>query len=106
MDSWYGAAVAKSRVNLAARRTLPALVAALSAAFLSFAGFETQAAPPEPLGPSSRRTGLVISEIMYHPPPRPDGRNPEFIELYNSEPSSADLSGYRLTGDVDFLFPT
>jgi len=38
----------------------------------------------EPLGPSSRRTGMVISEIMYHPPPRADGRNLEFVELYNA----------------------
>src|SRR5262245_22890794 len=43
---------------------------------------------------------------MYHPLPRPDGRNLEFIELYNSEASPADLSGYRLSGDVDFIFPT
>ena len=63
-------------------------------------------ASAEPLGPSSRRTGLVISEIMYHPLPRSDGRNLEFIELYNSEASPADISGYRLTGDADFVFPT
>ena len=31
------------------------------------------------LGPSSRRTGLVISEIMYHPKARTDGRNLQFI---------------------------
>src|SRR5439155_7318675 len=82
------------------------LLAALSAGFLSFAGPETHAALAEPLGPSSRRTGLVISEIMYHPLPRPDGKNLEFIELYNSEAIPADLSGYRLSGDVDFIFPT
>ncbi|MDO8630348.1 MAG: hypothetical protein Q7R41_07630, partial [Phycisphaerales bacterium] len=28
----------------------------------------------EPLGPSSRRTGLVISEMMYHPKDRADGK--------------------------------
>ena len=28
----------------------------------------------EPLGPSSRRTGLIISEIMYHPKDRADGK--------------------------------
>ena len=77
------------------------LLAALSAGFLSFAGPETHAALAEPLGPSSRRTGLVISEIMYHPLPRPDGKNLEFIELYNSEAIPADLSGYRLSGDVE-----
>ena len=60
----------------------------------------------EPLGPSSRRTGLVISEVMYHPQPRPDGKNLEFIELYNSEAVPADVSGFRLSGDADFTFPT
>ncbi len=60
----------------------------------------------EPLGPSSRRTGLVISEIMYHPPNRADGQNVEFIELFNSQPLAEDLGGYRFSGDVDFTFPT
>ncbi len=60
----------------------------------------------EPLGPSSRRTGLVISEIMYHPPPRLDGRNTEFIELFNSEPTPANISGFLLAGDANFAFPT
>src|SRR5216117_4154998 len=82
------------------------LLAALSAGFLSFAGPETHAALAEPLGPSSRRTGLVISEIMYHPLPRADGKNLEFIEIYNSEATPADISGFRLSGAVDFTFPT
>jgi len=60
----------------------------------------------ESLGPSSRRTGLVISEIMYHPAPRADGRNLEFIEVYNSERTPANISGFRLSGDADFAFPT
>ena len=60
----------------------------------------------EPLGPSTRKTGLVISEIMYHPAPRADGRVLEFIELFNANPFSEDISGYRLSGDVDFTFPT
>ncbi|MFO1512378.1 MAG: lamin tail domain-containing protein [Verrucomicrobiota bacterium] len=59
----------------------------------------------EPAGPSSRRTGLAISEIMYHPAARPDGRNLEFIELYNSNPWLEDLSGYRIAGDVNYTFP-
>jgi hypothetical protein len=57
------------------------------------------------LGPSSRRTGLVFSEIMYHPRTRTDGRNLEFIEVHNSNPFQEDLSGYRITGDADFTFP-
>ena len=59
----------------------------------------------EPLGPSSRRTPIVISEIMYHPAPRADGKNLEFIELYNSNPFREDISGFRLTGEFDYTFP-
>jgi len=60
--------------------------------------------PWEPLGPASRRTGLVISEIMHHPPARADGRNLQFIELFNSQSFPEDISGYRLAGDVDYIF--
>ena len=56
-------------------------------------------------GPSSRKTGLAITEIMYHPPERADGKNLEFIEVFNSNPFFEDISGYRLTGDIDFTFP-
>ncbi|MCX6903790.1 MAG: lamin tail domain-containing protein, partial [Verrucomicrobia bacterium] len=59
----------------------------------------------EPLGPSSRKTGLVISEIMYHPAPRADGLSTEFVELFNSQPYPEDISGYRISGDVNFTFP-
>ena len=61
--------------------------------------------PTEPLGPSSRNTGMIISEIMYHPKARSDGRNLEFIELYNARSVFEDLSGWRLSGDIDFTFP-
>ncbi|MGC8990423.1 MAG: lamin tail domain-containing protein, partial [Verrucomicrobiia bacterium] len=61
--------------------------------------------PTEPLGPSSRNTGMIISEIMYHPKARPDGRNLEFVELYNARSVFEDLSGWRLSGDIDFTFP-
>ncbi|MGD0537974.1 MAG: lamin tail domain-containing protein [Verrucomicrobiota bacterium] len=61
--------------------------------------------PTEPLGPCSRRTSMVFSEIMYKPAPRTDGRNLEFIELYNSNPWWEDIGGYRLAGDIDFTFP-
>ncbi|MCX6905486.1 MAG: lamin tail domain-containing protein [Verrucomicrobia bacterium] len=59
----------------------------------------------EPLGPSSRRTGLVFSEVMYHPPDRPDEFDLEFIELFNSNPWFEDISGYRISGDIDYTFP-
>lgn len=66
--------------------------------------------PPrtEPLGPSSRKTGLSISEIMYHPRDVPLWTNQaqlEFVELYNSNPYYEDISGYRLSGDIEYTFP-
>ncbi|MBU6401787.1 MAG: lamin tail domain-containing protein, partial [Verrucomicrobia bacterium] len=64
------------------------------------------AVPPESLGPSSRRTGLAISEIMYKPAARADGRNLEFIELFNANPFFEDLSGYAIDGDIQFTFPS
>lgn len=59
----------------------------------------------ESLGPSSRRTALVISEIMYHPEAKPDGIESEFIELHNSQPWEENISGFRLSGAVDYEFP-
>src|SRR4051812_48230681 len=62
----------------------------------------------EPPGPASRRTDLVISEIMYHPPDRvgnADGHNLGFVELYNSGLFPEDISSYRLSGDIAFAFP-
>ena len=59
----------------------------------------------EPPGPSSRRTGLVITEIMYKPAARTDGRIVDFVEIYNSNPYWEDISGYQITGDVDYTFP-
>ena len=60
----------------------------------------------EPPGASSRRTGLTFSEIMYHPAPDAAGRHTEFIEIYNSNPFIEDISGWRLTGDFDYTFPS
>ncbi|MBI1840159.1 MAG: lamin tail domain-containing protein [Verrucomicrobia bacterium] len=62
--------------------------------------------PFEPLAACSRRTQFVISEIMYHPPQRGDGRNLEFIEVYNSNPFPEDLSGHQIAGDVNYAFPS
>jgi hypothetical protein len=59
----------------------------------------------EGIGPSSRRTALVLSEIMYRPAPRSDGRNLEYVELYNSQPWFQDISGFRIKGDIEFTFP-
>jgi hypothetical protein len=58
----------------------------------------------EPPGPSSRRSGIAISEILYHPAQGIDGRELEFVELYNSLPWAEDISGWRLSGDIEFTF--
>ncbi len=63
----------------------------------------------EPIGPSSRTSGLVISEIMYNPRPLPGlatNLTHEFIELYNSKPWDEDIGGFSITGDVTYAFPT
>jgi hypothetical protein len=55
----------------------------------------------EALGQCSRRTGLVISEIMYHP----TNSALEFIELFNSRAEFQDLTGYQLGGSIYYAFP-
>ena len=55
-------------------------------------------------GPSSRRSGLVISEIHYHPGPADSEEKGEFIEIYNSRSVPRDISGFRIGGDVSFQF--
>lgn len=61
---------------------------------------------PEPDGPATRRGALTISEIMYHPATRTDALNLEFIEIHNTSPWAKDLSGWRITGEVNFTFPS
>ena len=64
------------------------------------------ASPHEQLGPSSRRTPIAISEIMYKPAPRSDGNNTEFLELYNSNPFFQDIGGYQIVADnMSYTFP-
>ncbi len=66
----------------------------------------TQINPHELIGPSSRTTPIVFSEIMYKPAARTDGNNLEFIELYNSNPFFHDISGYKITcADMSYTFP-
>jgi hypothetical protein len=59
---------------------------------------------------------VVISEIMYHPPDRPNGQDDqdaEYIELHNSASTNVALfdpairtNTWRIRGGVDFNFPT
>lgn len=60
----------------------------------------------EPLGPSNRRGGLVISEIMYHPAERTDGKKLEYVEIFNTHDWPEDISFWRLSGAVEYRFPT
>ena len=63
----------------------------------------------EPPGPSSRKTGLVITEIMYNPRPVPGqttNNTHEFIELFNSKPWDEDISGFYIDGLVRYVFPS
>ncbi len=64
------------------------------------------APPHEPIGPSSRKTPIAFSEIMYAPAPRADTNTLAFLELYNSNPWFHDISGYRIVGEeVQYTFP-
>jgi hypothetical protein len=60
-------------------------------------------------GPSSRRTSLAFTEIQYHPIEEARDGDPgaayEFVELYNSNPYFEDISGWKLDGAVEFVFP-
>lgn len=57
--------------------------------------------PFETLGQSSRRTSLIISEIMYHP----TNTLLEFVEIFNTRGEPEDLSGWKLRGDAGYDFP-
>ncbi|MGJ8695179.1 MAG: lamin tail domain-containing protein [Verrucomicrobiaceae bacterium] len=46
---------------------------------------------------------VVINEIQYHP--EGDDAALEFLELYNQNTVNVDLSGWRISGGVDFVFP-
>lgn len=59
---------------------------------------------PESPGPSTRRTAITFSEVHHQPPTDGTGRDLRFVELYNSNPFPEDLSGWSLTGDMDFTF--
>ncbi len=53
-------------------------------------------------GPSSRKTGVIISEIMYHPAAAT--QNLEYVELFNTQPAPQDLAGWRLDGNIQYTF--
>jgi|GEM_PF-593329 len=59
---------------------------------------------PRQLGPSSQRTPLIISEIMYHPAGGTNGQ--EYIELFNTEPVDQKIDGWRVEGSIHYVFPS
>ena len=66
----------------------------------------TEINPHDAMGPTSRKTPIVFSEIMWKPAPRPDGKNLEYLELYNSNPWFQDISSYQITcADMNYTFP-
>ncbi len=81
-----------------------------------FRGFENVTGTPvvmsqtlskEPLGPSSRATGLVISEVMFHPRTVGNFTNNslEFVEIFNSQSYFEDIGNFRLSGAIEYTFP-
>jgi len=55
------------------------------------------------VGPLFADTTLVFNEILYHPVTAEPDR--EWIEPYNQMAVDLDVSGWRVSGDVDFTFP-
>jgi hypothetical protein len=83
-------------------RSKISLIAACSV-FVCFAlSARGAGAPLESLGQCSRRTSLVISEIMYHPA----NSDLEYVEFFNSREEPQDMSGYRLDGDIQYTCPS
>ncbi|HXB60623.1 MAG TPA: lamin tail domain-containing protein [Candidatus Acidoferrales bacterium] len=67
----------------------------------------TQNNPHDVIGPSSRKTPIVFSEIMWKPAARTDEKNLEYLELYNSNPWFQDISDYQITcADMNYAFPS
>ena len=55
-----------------------------------------------PIGLQAVDTTTVFNEVMYHPARASDA---EWIELHNVMAVDMDLSGWRITGGVNFRFP-
>lgn len=47
---------------------------------------------------------VVFNEIHYHPD-EPGDPNLEFVEIYNQYSVDVDLSGWRITGGIEYTFP-
>ena len=75
--------------------------------FLSASSSKVASVLRDALGPSSRTTPIAISEIMYKPVDRTDGKNLEFVEICDSNPWFQDIGGYQLTcANMNYVFPS
>ncbi len=67
----------------------------------------TSVSPRDLIGPTSRKTPIVFSEMMYKPAPRADSNNVEFVEIYNSNPWFHNIGGYSIVGSsMAYTFPS
>lgn len=58
------------------------------------------------IGSSTPSQAVRISEVMYHPVDENAAQeHHEYVELFNRGEGDADLSGWQLTGDVQYTFP-
>lgn len=55
------------------------------------------------LNPAANESGVVINELMYHP--ASENALEEYLELWNTNAFAVDLTGWRLSGGIDFVFP-
>ena len=83
-------------------RTVSAWIKSLCLVAVTTSMVSAAAVVVEPAGACSRKTGFVITEIMYNPA---GDKSLEFIEIYNSNPFEEEIGEYRLSGEVDFTFP-
>ena len=67
-------------------------------------GAAQSAATTVTLNVTSDLNTVAISEIMYNPPGS-EGSREEFIEIYNYGDTAVDLTGWRFTKGVEYLFP-
>jgi len=57
------------------------------------------------------QTNIVINEIMYHPAHnqaafQPEPTSEEYVELFNRGTNAVNLTGWRIKGGIDFVFPS
>jgi len=95
----------KQSKAIAARKSFPSLALIVFLVCSSMADFSLS----QGIGPGgSGKAALVVNEIMYHPQSGqgpPEDVRQEYIELYNRGTQTVDLSGWRLSSGVDFVFP-